>query len=333
MIPAVNQGIHVDQATAIQDGRARLKMSQEHLASAAGISARTVVRAESGFRVSGESLRSICAVLGLDSASIAPVEAPEDGGIPSEDVPAGPQAIGESVSEAAPEACAAGEACVQAGPTPRAGGAPMSRLERALALGRTPIGHLPWRRALVLHRAQVAAVVVPLTVVAGLLSWSPIIERVTTLNDTGRWILEAPASQAAAAYVNALAAGRHVSRPPVLSYFACSQADKPGSPWRMAMAMDHDCGYSRQEILVETVRPQDGSVQTVVGPVGREFGRDLARRLSGDPAVTWKVAFATGRQAQGLAWFDPREVPTQDMPRPPDAPSTWVHVTMSKAGR
>ncbi len=82
MIPVVKQGILVDQATAIQDGRARLKMSQEHLASAAGISARTVVRAESGFRVSGESLRGICAVLGLDSASLAPVEGSTDAGAP-----------------------------------------------------------------------------------------------------------------------------------------------------------------------------------------------------------------------------------------------------------
>ncbi len=207
----------------------------------------------------------------------------------------------------------------------------MSRLERALALGMTSVSELPWRRLLTLHRAQVSAVVLPVTVVASLFGWSPIMERVTVLNDTGRWIREAPASQAAAAYVNALAAGRQALRPPPLFYLACSQVPGTGSPWWATM--DADCGYSRQEILIETVMSQDGSVQTVVGPVGREFGRDLARRLSGDPKVIWKVAFATGRQARGLPWFDPREVPTQDMPRPPDSPSTWVHIAMSKAGR
>ena len=321
----MNEGILVDQAFAIQDGRARLKLSQEHLASAAGISARTVVRAESGFRVSGESLRNMCAVLGLDSGAIAPVKDDPGAAAAADEAPATPDG---TEADAEPGGGPLGMAEATASMS-----VIRTRWDRLLALGRTPIKQLPWHRLLAMHRAQVFSVLAIPMAISCLWCWTPIINKVTIPSDTGRWMMEATASRATAAYLNAIAAGRQAARPPALSYFACGEVENPNSPFRMLLATEDGCGFTRHEILIETVRPPDGTVQTIVGPVGREFGRDLARRLSGDPAVGWKVAYATGRQARGLAWFDPREVPTQDLPRPPDARSTWVYVTMSKAGR
>jgi transcriptional regulator with XRE-family HTH domain len=61
--------------------REQLRMTQEHLAEAAGLSARTVIRAEQGKVISAEAARALCAVLEMDIASLplaeeAPVPAP-----------------------------------------------------------------------------------------------------------------------------------------------------------------------------------------------------------------------------------------------------------------
>jgi transcriptional regulator with XRE-family HTH domain len=61
-----------DIATAIRRQREAQRMTQEHLADAAGVSARTVQRAERGDPLSAEAARALCAVLGLDAAALPP---------------------------------------------------------------------------------------------------------------------------------------------------------------------------------------------------------------------------------------------------------------------
>jgi len=53
-------------------------MSQAHLSAAAGVSKRTIIRAEQGLRIQDENLRCLCSVLGLDARAIAlPTDDPE----------------------------------------------------------------------------------------------------------------------------------------------------------------------------------------------------------------------------------------------------------------
>jgi len=63
----------MDQAATILAARTAARMSQEHLATAAGVSTRTLIRAEQGHNVSVESLRAICAALDLDARTLQPV--------------------------------------------------------------------------------------------------------------------------------------------------------------------------------------------------------------------------------------------------------------------
>lgn len=63
-------GIDAAQGAALHGARRRLRMTQGQLAAAAGVSERTVRRAERGLPLSDEVARSLCAVLGLDAASV-----------------------------------------------------------------------------------------------------------------------------------------------------------------------------------------------------------------------------------------------------------------------
>ncbi len=59
-----------DAASLLKRTRESRQMTQAHLAAAAGVSSRTVMRAEKGEEISPESMRAICAVLDLDAASL-----------------------------------------------------------------------------------------------------------------------------------------------------------------------------------------------------------------------------------------------------------------------
>jgi transcriptional regulator with XRE-family HTH domain len=58
------------QAAALRAARTRARMSQRHLAQAAGVSDRTVRRAEAGLPISDEVTRSLCAVLAIDARGL-----------------------------------------------------------------------------------------------------------------------------------------------------------------------------------------------------------------------------------------------------------------------
>jgi transcriptional regulator with XRE-family HTH domain len=60
------------QAGLLKEARVRRRMTQEELAGAAGLSARTVMRAENGRSVSADAVKALCAVLGLDAAELPP---------------------------------------------------------------------------------------------------------------------------------------------------------------------------------------------------------------------------------------------------------------------
>jgi hypothetical protein len=53
-------------------------MTQEHLAEASGLSARTIIRAEQGRPISDEAMRAICAALDCDVASIPVVDGKQE---------------------------------------------------------------------------------------------------------------------------------------------------------------------------------------------------------------------------------------------------------------
>ena len=59
-----------EQGVAIRAARIAMKMTQAHLAAASGVSEKTVRRAEAGDRIGPESLRSLCAALGLDATAL-----------------------------------------------------------------------------------------------------------------------------------------------------------------------------------------------------------------------------------------------------------------------
>lgn len=73
------EGPGIMDGKALREARRGQRMTQAHLALAAGVSERTVIRAERGVAVAAESWRSICAALGLDAAvtSVAVAPAPE----------------------------------------------------------------------------------------------------------------------------------------------------------------------------------------------------------------------------------------------------------------
>jgi len=56
-------------AKRVRDARGALGWTQEHLAGAAGVSSKTVKRIEAGAAISPDSLRDVCAALGLDFAA------------------------------------------------------------------------------------------------------------------------------------------------------------------------------------------------------------------------------------------------------------------------
>lgn len=67
-----NRGIAMDQASTLRQAREAARMSQAHLAAASGVSKRTIIRAEQGANIQGESLRCICSVLGIDVSALPP---------------------------------------------------------------------------------------------------------------------------------------------------------------------------------------------------------------------------------------------------------------------
>ena len=69
----------MDQGTTVRAARAKLRMTQASVAAAAGVSVNTVKRAEAGHPVQDETIRNLCAVLGLHVASFprTPHEAEE----------------------------------------------------------------------------------------------------------------------------------------------------------------------------------------------------------------------------------------------------------------
>lgn len=72
----------MDQSKAISDGRTAGGWTFESLAATAGVSSRTVLRAEQGKRIKPDSLRKICGALKIDVALLEPasdVDSPDDG--------------------------------------------------------------------------------------------------------------------------------------------------------------------------------------------------------------------------------------------------------------
>ncbi len=84
MAPDLNRGIAMDQARTLRQAREAARMSQAHLAAAAGVSKRTVIRAEQGANIQDESLRCLCSVLDIDASGLVPARKAE---------PATPQAM------------------------------------------------------------------------------------------------------------------------------------------------------------------------------------------------------------------------------------------------
>jgi transcriptional regulator with XRE-family HTH domain len=63
----------MEQGNRLRQARLAKRMTQQHLADAAAVNARTVLRAEKGGVVADESLRAICSVLELDVESLPPL--------------------------------------------------------------------------------------------------------------------------------------------------------------------------------------------------------------------------------------------------------------------
>jgi transcriptional regulator with XRE-family HTH domain len=62
--------IEAAQARTFRNARSALRMTQRHLADAARVSVKTVMRAERGDAISDENVRALCAVLSIDIASL-----------------------------------------------------------------------------------------------------------------------------------------------------------------------------------------------------------------------------------------------------------------------
>ena len=67
----------MDQAEFLKKAREGRRMSQAHLAAAAGVSRRTVIRAEQGLEIQDETLRCLCSVLGVDACAVPARSEPE----------------------------------------------------------------------------------------------------------------------------------------------------------------------------------------------------------------------------------------------------------------
>lgn len=61
------------QGEFLREARGRERMTQAVLADAAVVSTRTVMRAEKGWAISDENLRSICSVLKIDATHVPPL--------------------------------------------------------------------------------------------------------------------------------------------------------------------------------------------------------------------------------------------------------------------
>ncbi len=290
----------MDQATAIREGRARLKMSQEALAGASEVSVRTLIRAEQGQRVSGESLRSICAVIGVDAAGIEPSP------------PVRPDAHTEvSPPEAVPPLDADNPQRV---PVP-------------------PVAKPFLRRLLGLRAVPLACLMLLVEAPAFMACLMGTYKTVRAIDAPTQWTME-----------------RHAAR----SVVAVAHAESTGTGWRRTLpsfeirtcrAPDNLLKDAVTDILTNFRHVDDCPVRTIViertsiaggvlltvGPVGGQFGRYVARRLSGDPSVMWSVAMGSGHQARDLAWFDPRTIPAEDMPKPGDDESSWLFMRMTRA--
>lgn len=110
-------------ARILRRARASARMTQRHLAAAAGVSERTVSRAERGDPVAAESVRALCAVLGLDAAALP---------APKED---GPAASSEGGFSAPPPGAFWRAAAVCGAFSKRTSGAPGRMASAVLAAG------------------------------------------------------------------------------------------------------------------------------------------------------------------------------------------------------
>lgn len=61
----------IEQGVAIRTARIANRMTQAHLAAAAGVSEKTARRAEAGDRIGPESMRALCSVLDLDATTLS----------------------------------------------------------------------------------------------------------------------------------------------------------------------------------------------------------------------------------------------------------------------
>lgn len=294
----------MDQATAIKEGRARLRMSQEALAGAAEVSVRTLIRAEQGQRVSGESIRAICAVIGIDATDI--------------DVPA---------AEPVPPVVANGTSLTGEGGGPGTG---TPAQEAVVPDVRVPLG----RRLLGLRQTPLLLAMTVLALPVMLATLMGTVKAIMAADAPRQWVLERHAARSVIAVSHVESTGAGWQR--TLPSFEVPLCKVPEDFLRDAIR-DLLTNYRHFE---ETCRPRTitiertrvpGGVLMAVGPVGGRFGRYVARRLSGDPAVTWSVAMGSGRQARDLAWFDPRAIPPDDMPRPGDDETSWLFVRMARA--
>ena len=66
----MRDGTHTELGLAIRSTRLAKGMTQSVLAEAAGVSEKTIRRAESGERLQGETVQALCSVLGLDPANL-----------------------------------------------------------------------------------------------------------------------------------------------------------------------------------------------------------------------------------------------------------------------
>lgn len=87
-----------DTPIVLRERRLALRMTQGQLAGAAGLTRKTVIRAEAGSPVSFETLKAICAVLEIDSSTLPP-----DPGHNARHVPAGGDDPVPSVGHPSPE--------------------------------------------------------------------------------------------------------------------------------------------------------------------------------------------------------------------------------------
>jgi DNA-binding XRE family transcriptional regulator len=284
----------VDQAAEIDGARMRLKMSQEMLALAAGVSVRTVIRAGQGTRVSGESLRAICAVLGLDSAALA--------------TPAVPVSTGRDEG-------------VLPGTGDPIGGVYVA-----------PVGTQPFlRRVLGFRRTPMRVVFGIVFSVSAAVSAAGMAYGVEKSVKAARWSGEHVFAAGVSRYVNALADGRdNGGALPAYEAMGCPNWETFGSILGSFLRGQVECERTFRTVRLERTVAADGSTLLAVGPVTAEFGHDVARRLSGNPGVSWSVAYGTGRQGRDLAWFDPRRVPREEFPLPPGGNGAWVFVRLSK---